>query len=179
MKKSLNVFWIISACFLAIAALWGSVSGLSGVMAVSTVCGISLVVFGVISVLASFTIGVKANGSGWLIFDGISSFFTGLAFIFGYVDRSLFTVDLIYILGLWLIFLGMSQVARNSKGSKGSGRFFGTATGVLGVVGGLSLYVRPISDFLLISEAMKLCAYTSTFLLLIAAVMVLCRLISK
>ena len=179
MKKSLNVFWIISACFLVVAALWGSVSGLADVMAVSTVCGISLVIFGVVSVLAYFTVGAKANGSGWLLFDGIISFFTGLAFVFGYVDRSLFTVDLIYILGLWLIFLGFSQIARISRTSKGTGRFFGTASGVLGVVGGLSLYVRPISDFLLISEAMKLCAYTSTFLLLIAAVMILCRLISK
>lgn len=179
MKKTLNAFWIISAIFLVVAALWGVISGLASVMGKDTICGIALVIFGVISVLAFFTAGVKAAGSGWLLFDGISSFFCGLAFIFSYVDNALFTVNLVYILGLWLMFLGISQIARSSCVSRSFGRVAMTATGVISVLGGLSLYVRPISDLLLISQTMKLFSYSVTFLLLIAALLVICRCFAK
>ncbi|MBQ7999917.1 MAG: DUF308 domain-containing protein [Ruminococcus sp.] len=179
MKKTLNAFWIISSIFLAVAALWGVISGLASVMGTDTMCGIALIVFGVISVLAFFTAGIKANGSGWLLFDGISSFFCGLAFIFWYVDNALFTVNLIYIMGLWLMFLGISQVARASRVAKSFGRVLMSATGVLAVLGGLSLYVRPVSDLLLISEAMALFDYTATFQLIFAAVLVISRCFAK
>ena len=179
MKKTLNAFWIVSAIFLCIAALWGVFSGLSDVMSTDTICGIALLIFGVISILAYFTAGVKVSGNGWLLFDGISSFTVGLAFVFSYVDMKLFTVNIVYILGLWLLFLGFSQIARMSRTSKGGGRVLNIATGVLSVLGGLSLFVRPVSDFLLISEAMKLCQYSTTFLLLLAGITVLCRVFSK
>lgn len=179
MKKTLNAFWIISAIFLSVAALWGVFSGLASVMGSDTICGIGLLIFGVISILAYFTAGVKSAGSGWLLFDGLSSFTVGLAFIFSYVDMKLFTVNIVYILGLWLLFLGFSQIARMSRTSKGGGRALNIATGVLSVLGGLSLFVRPVSDFLLISEAMKLCQYNTTFLLLLAGVMVICRVFAK
>ena len=69
MKKTLNVFWIISSVFLALAALWGVITNLSDVMNKITVCGIALIIFGVICVLAAFTAGLKSAGSGWLAFD--------------------------------------------------------------------------------------------------------------
>lgn len=179
MKKTLNAFWIISAIFLSVAALWGVFSGLASVMGSDTICGIALLIFGVISILAYFTAGVKSAGSGWLLFDGLSSFTVGLAFIFSYVDMKLFTVNIVYILGLWLLFLGFSQIARMFRTSKGGGRVLNIATGVISVMGGLSLFVRPVSDFLLISEAMKLCQYNTTFLLLLAGIMVICRVFAK
>ena len=95
MKKTLNIFWIISAVFLALAALWGVITDLSSVMDKITVSGVALIVFGVISVLASFTAGFKANGAYWLLFDGLTSFVCGLACIFWYVDATLFMFDLI------------------------------------------------------------------------------------
>lgn len=179
MKKTLNAFWIVSAIFLGVAALWGVVSGLTQVMGQGTVCGIALVIFGVISVLAFFTAGVRAQGSGWLLFDGIISFFCGLAYIFSYVDNALFTVSLVYIMGIWLMMLGVSQIARAAHSGRNFGRVLMIATGVLAVLGGLSLYVKPVSDLLLISEAMKLCNYSVTFLLLIAAVLVVSRCFVK
>ncbi|MGN0453374.1 MAG: hypothetical protein ACI4GZ_06195 [Ruminococcus sp.] len=179
MKKSLNAFWIISSIFLAVGALWGVISGLANVMGQYTVCGVVLVIFGVISFLAFFSAGVKSGGSGWLLFDAVTSFFTGLAFIFSYVDSALFTVDIIFILGLWLVFLGISQIARASHFGKSIGKVLMTGTGVLGVLGGLSLYIRPISNFLLISEGFKLCGYNITFLLLFASLIVLSRVFSK
>ena len=62
MKKKLNAFWILSAVFLAVAAMWGAVSQLSNVIGASTVCGVALIVFGVISLLASFTKGFRNAG---------------------------------------------------------------------------------------------------------------------
>ena len=47
MKNKSNAFWIISAVFLSIAALWSAVSELSDVMENGTICGIALIVFGV------------------------------------------------------------------------------------------------------------------------------------
>ena len=179
MKKTLNAFWIISAVFLVFGALWGVVSGLSAVMSSYTICGISLVIFGVISVLAFFTSGVKVSGSGWLLFDGIISFFCGLSYIFQYVDNALFSVNLIYIMGLWLMFLGISQISRTAHLSKSFGRGLMYFTGVLGILGGLSLYVKPVSDLLLISEAMALFDYTLTFLLMFAAIIVIVRCFAK
>ena len=175
MKKTLGAFWAISAVFLAVAALWSVVSGLSDVMAKETICGIALVIFGVVSVLAFFTSGVRATSGGWLLFDGFISFFCGLAYIFSYVDRALFNVDIIYIMGLWLMMLGVSQLARASAIGRSFGKAIMNITAGLGVLSGLSLYVRPVSDLLLISEAMKLCGYTLTFLLIIAALMVISR----
>ncbi|MDO5123815.1 MAG: hypothetical protein Q4D44_04015 [Eubacteriales bacterium] len=177
MKKAANAFWVISALFLAAGALWGVFSGLSAVMSSDTVCGVSLMIFGVISLLAYFTLGVKSRGAGWLLFDSAISFSVGLAFVFSYVDAVLFNVSLVYILGLWLLLLGVSQIARTSMFS-GAAKTMGTISGVLGALGGISLFVKPVSDFLLISEAMKLCGYSVTFMLIIAAVMVLCRLFS-
>ncbi len=179
MKKTLNIFWIISAIFLAVGALWGMVSSLADVMGQDTICGIALIIFGVISVLAFFTMGAKSSGSGWILFDGFTSFFCGLAFVFWYVDATLFNVNLVYIVSLWLMFLGVSQIARSSGGSKSFGKFATTGTGVLAVCGGLSLYVKPVSDLLLISEAMKLCGYRVTFMLLLAAVLVISRCLDK
>lgn len=178
MKKTLNVFWIVSAVFLAIGAFWGVIPGSANVMRKDIVCGIALIVFGVISVLAFFTAGVKAAASGWYLFDGVISFATGLAYVFSFVETVLFNVGLIYILGLWVIFLGMTQIVRASHLSRSFGRVLISATGVLSILGGLSFYVKPVSDLLLISESMMLCSYSATFVLLLAAVMVLCRCVS-
>lgn len=178
MKKSLNAFWVISAIFLAIGALWGAVSELSNVMGTSSVCGICLVVFGVVSMLAAFTCGLKSFGSGWLLFDGLISFLCGLSYIFWYVDYTLFTVDLTYIMGLWLMFLGISQIARVSS-AKTFAYVIVKITGFLAIAGGLSLFVKPVADFLMISAGGYLQVYSTTFQLLIGAILVISRLLLK
>lgn len=179
MKKKLNAFWIISAIFLSVAALWGAISELANVMGTGTVCGISLIIFGVISMLASFTSGLKSAGSGWLMFDGITSFFCGLAFVFWYVDYALFTVDLTYIMGLWLMFLGISQIARTSSGKRSFVSVIVMITGILAIMGGLSLFVKPVADILQISAGGTLQVYSTTFQLMLAAILVLSRLLLK
>lgn len=179
MKRTLNAFWIISAVFLGIAALWGVISGLANVMSTDTISGIALIIFGVISVLAFFTAGIKAAGSGWLLFDGIISFFCGLAFIFRYVDYALFNVDLVYIMGLWLMFLGISQTARSSHVSRSFGKVLMTITGVLALLGGLAMYVKPVSDLLQISAGRTLYFYSLSFQLFTAAILVISRCFAK
>lgn len=179
MKKTLNAFWVISAVFLMIGALWGIVSGLENVMSSGTVGGIALVIFGVISILGFFTSGVKFSGSGWLLFDGVMSFLCGLSYIFWYVDYALFNVSLTYIMALWLMFLGFSQIARCQSISKSFGRGLMVTTGVLSVLGGLSFYVKPVSDLLLVSETLALFGYSLSFQLVLAAVLVLSRLAAK
>ena len=174
MKRTLNVFWIISAVFLALAGAWGVITGLSGVMNPTTVCGVSLVIFGVVSILAAFTVGLKIKGSGWLVFDGIISFVCGLACIFWYVDASLFMVDMIYIMGIWLMMLGISQSSRASFLGKASfGKILMTALGVLGVLCGMSWFVRPLYILIPFSE------YGMSFMLGVSAVMVICRCLAK
>lgn len=174
MKKTLNIFWIISAVFLALAALWGVITSLAGVMDKITVCGIALIIFGVISVLAAFTAGLKANGSGWLLFDGVISFICGLACVFWYVDATLFMVDLIYILGIWLMMLGVSQVSRASRLGKSSvGKVLMTILGYIGVLCGMTLFVRPLYELIPFSQ------YGVSFLLITAAIMVIFRCFAK
>lgn len=174
MKKTLNVFWIISAVFLALAALWGVITGLASVMDKITVCGIALIIFGVISVLAAFTAGLKSSGSGWLLFDGIISFICGLACVFWYVDATLFMVDLIYILGIWLMMLGVSQVSRGTRLGKASlGKVLMTITGYVGVLCGMTLFVRPLYELIPFSQ------YGVSFLLITAAVMIIFRCFAK
>lgn len=174
MKKTLNVFWIISAVFIALAALWGVITGLAGVMDKITVCGIALIIFGVISVLAAFTAGLKSNGSGWLLFDGVISFICGLACVFWYVDATLFMVDLIYILGIWLMMLGVSQVSRASRlGKASAGKALMTITGYVGVLCGMTLFVRPLYELIPFSQ------YGVSFLLITASIMVIFRCFAK
>lgn len=174
MKKTLNVFWIISAVFLAIAALWGVITNLAGVMDKTTVCGIALIIFGVISILAAFTAGVRANGSGWLMFDGIISFVCGLACVFWYVDATLFTVELIYIMGIWLMMLGVSQIGRASRlGKTSAGKILMTALGYIGILCGMTLFVRPLYELIPFSQ------YGLSFLLITAAIMVIFRCFAK
>lgn len=174
MKKTLNIFWIISAAFLTLAALWGIITDLETVMDKTTVSGIALIIFGVIGVLASFTAGLKSAGSGWLLFDGAISFICGLACVFWYVDATLFTVDLIYILGIWLMLLGISQVSRSSRLGKASvGKALMTVTGVLGVICSMTLFVRPLY------EAVPFSQYGISFLLITSAVMVVFRCFAK
>ncbi|MBQ2687964.1 MAG: hypothetical protein IJF52_04975 [Clostridia bacterium] len=174
MKKTLNIFWIISAVFLALGALWGVITNLSEVMDKVTVSGIALIIFGVISVLAAFTAGLKSAGSGWLLFDGIISFICGLAAVFWYVDATLFMVDLIYILGIWLILLGVSQVSRASRlGKASAGKILMKITGYLGVLGGMTLFVRPVYELMPFSQ------YGMSFLLITASIMVIFRSFAK
>ncbi len=174
MKKTLNIFWIISAVFLALAALWGVITNLAVVMDKITVCGIALIIFGVISVLAAFTAGLKANGSGWLLFDGVISFICGLACVFWYVDATLFMVDLIYILGIWLIMLGVSQISRAGRlGKASAGKILMKITGYIGVLSGMTLFVRPLYELIPFSQ------YGVSFLLITAAVMVIFRCFAK
>ncbi len=174
MKKTLNIFWIISAIFLALAALWGVITNLSAVMDKITVSGVALIVFGVISILATFTAGFKANGAYWLLFDGFTSFICGLACIFWYVDATLFMVDLIYILGIWLMMLGVSQVSRAGRlGKASAGKILMQITGYLGVLGGMTLFVRPLYELIPFSQ------YGISFLLITAAIMVIFRCFAK
>lgn len=174
MKKTLNIFWIISAVFLTLAALWGVITNLAGVMDKVTVSGIALIIFGVISVLASFTAGLKANGSGWLLFDGIISFICGLACVFWYVDATLFMVDLIYILGIWLMMLGISQVSRAGRlGKASAGKILMVVTGYIGVLCSMTLFVRPLYELIPFSQ------YGLSFLLITAAIMVIFRSFAK
>lgn len=179
MKNKSNAFWLISSIALATAALWGAVSGLSDVMGVSTVCGIALIIFGVVSILAAFTYGIRSNGSGWLLMEGIVSFLLGLAYMFSYVDYSLFTVDLVLIMGLWLMFLGISQTVRMNKKSKSFGRVLAVFTGVLAVLSGLSLYIKPVAELLEFAKGGALQVYSVTFQFLIATFLVLSRLAIK
>ena len=179
MKSKSNAYWIISGIFLALAALWSAVAELNNIMGAGTVSGIALVVFGVISTLTAFTYGIRANGSGWLLMEGVVSFFMGLAHIFTYVDYALFTVDLVYIMGLWLMFLGISQVSRMSKKSRGFGRAVSVMMGIAAVLGGLSLYIKPIADLMQISAGGYLQVYSTTFQFLIAALTVVSRLLIK
>lgn len=179
MKSKANAYWIISGIFLALAALWGAVTELKNVMGAGTVSGIALIVFGVISTLAAFTYGVRANGSGWLLMEGIISFCMGLAYIFTYVDYALFTVDLVYIMGLWLMFLGVSQVSRMSKKSKGFGRVIAVIMGVVCVLSGLALYIRPVAELMQFSAGGYLQVYSTTFQFLIASLTVVSRLLLK
>lgn len=178
MKKKLNAFWVISAIFLGLGALWGAVSQLANVMGTSTVCGICLIIFGVVSMLAALSAGLKNSGSGWLLFDGVISFLCGLAYIFWYVDYALFTVDLTYIMGLWLMFLGISQIARTS-GKLTLGLALVKFTGFLAILGGLALYVKPIAELLHISAGGFLQVYSTSFRLMIAAILVISRLLLK
>ncbi len=174
MKKTLNVFWIISAVFLALAALWGVITNLEEVMDKTTVSGIALVIFGVISILAAFTAGLKSNGSGWLLFDGVISFICGLACIFWYVDATLFTVELIYILGIWLMLLGVSQVSRAGRLGKASvGKILMVITGYIGVLCSMTLFVRPLY------EAVPFSRYGVSFLLATSSVMIIFRCFAK
>lgn len=174
MKKTLNVFWIISSVFLALAAMWGVITNLSDVMDKITVCGIALIIFGVICVLAAFTAGLRSAGSGWLMFDGIISFICGLACVFWYVDATLFTVDLIYIMGIWLMMLGVSQISRASRlGKKSFGRIVMIILGYIGILSGMTLFVRPLYELVPFSQ------YGMSFLLVTAALMVIFRCFAK
>lgn len=178
MKRKLNAFWILSAVFLAVAAMWGAVYQLSTVIGASMVCGVALVIFAVISILAAFTKGLRNSGSGWFLLDGLTSFFCGLAYMFWYVDYKLFTVDISYILALWLMFLGISQISRTS-GKTTFALVVVKFTGVLGVLGGLSLFVKPIADLLSISAGGMFSVYSRTFQLILATLIVISRLLLK
>ena len=178
MKRKLNAFWILSAIFLAVAAMWGAVSQLSDVIGASMVCGVALVIFAVISILAAFTKGLRNSGSGWLLLDGFTSFFCGLAYMFWYVDYKLFTVDISFIMALWLMFLGISQIARTS-GKTTFALFLVKFTGVLGILGGLALFVKPVADLLSISAGGTLSVYSRTFQLILASLIVISRIILK
>ncbi len=177
--KKINVFWIVSAVFLILGAFWNVIPGLTSVMTQSVACGIALILFGVISFLAAFTFGVKAYGSGWLIFEGVCSVLLGIAFVVPEFSYSFFTVSLSIILGVWLIIMGLSQISRSSRMGKGAGRVINVATGVFALLGGLSVFVAPLSNTYLISGAIRICDYNITYLLFISAILVICRCFAK
>ena len=81
MKKTLNIFWIISAIFLALAALWGVLTGLSDVMAPITVGGISLIIFGVIALFVALYRIFALNESVWSFLGGAALGFGSFALI--------------------------------------------------------------------------------------------------
>ncbi len=178
MKKN-KFFWIVSAVFLALAALWSVIPGLLGVMGQDTACGIALLIFGVISLLAAFAMGLRANGSAWYVFEAVFSVLLGIAFLVPSFSDSFFTVSLSVILGVWLVIMGLSQLARMGRTSKGAGRVINIITGVFALVCGLSVFAAPLSNLYLISGAIRICDYNITYLLFAAAIMVLSRCFVK
>ncbi len=177
--RKINVFWIVSAVLLVLASLWTVIPGLNSSLSQDIVCGIVLILFGVISVLASFSIGIKASGSGWILFEGFCSVLIGLAFVVPGFSDKLFTVSLSIVLGLWLLVLGLSQIARSSRIGGGAGHIAYIVSGVFATLGGLSVFVAPISNMFFISKTIKLCDYNVTYLLFIAGILVAARCFAK
>ena len=179
MKSKTTAYWLISALFLATAAFWGVVSTLSEMMSPITMCGVALIAFGVISVIAAFTFGLKSSGSGWILAEGVFSFCFGLSYIFPYVNSMLFAVDLAFVMGLWLMFLGISQLIRSGRKGKSFAGVVVIITSVLSILSGLSLYVRPVAKLMQLSDGGILQVYSITFQLMIAALLVASRLLLK
>ena len=83
-------------------------------------------------------------------------------------------VDLIYILGIWLMMLGVSQVSRASRlGKASAGKILMVATGYIGVLSGMTLFVRPLYELIPFSQ------YGVSFLLITSAIMVIFRCFAK
>ena len=83
-------------------------------------------------------------------------------------------VDLIYILGIWLILLGISQISRASRlGKASAGRILMKITGFIGVLGGMTLFVRPLYELIPFSQ------YGVSFLLITSAIMVIFRCFAR
>lgn len=177
--KKINIFWIVGAVFLALAALWNVIPGLTSVMSQNVACGISLILFGVISFLAAFTAGVKVSGSGWLIFEGVCSVLLGISFVVPSFSVSFFTVSISVVLGVWLIILSLSQLSRAGRMTRGAGRVINIITGVFALLGGLSVFVAPLSNMYFISQTIKICDYNISYLLFIAAILVISRCFAK
>ena len=179
MKIKSSTYWLISALFLATAALWGVVSKLSDMISTSTMCGVALIVFGAISVIVAFSHGIKSAGSGWLLAEGLFSFCCGISYIFPYINQSLFAVDLGLVMGLWMMCLGVSQLVRLSKKGKTFVRVVVTTTAVLTLLCGLALYVRPVAMLMQLSDGGLLQIYSTSFQFVMAALLVASRLLVK
>ena len=177
MKNKSSTYWLVSALSLATAALWGVVTQLSEMVSTSTICGIALIVFGVISVIAAFGYGLKSAGSGWILAEGIFSFCIGISYIFPAVYPYFFVVDMSLVMGLWLMYMGISQLLRMGRKGGSFANVTITIAAVLAILGGIAIYVRPVADILQYGGFVQV--YSTTFQFLIAALLVAARLLSK
>lgn len=177
MKNKASTYWIVSALFLAAAALWGVISGLSEVMSVSNMCGLAMIVFGGVSTFAAFKFGIKSSGSGWILAEGIFSLCCGISYVLPSAYSYIFVVDFSLIMGLWLMYLGVSQLIRMGRKGGSFANVVITITAVAALLGGLALYVRPVADFLQYGGFLQV--YSTTFQFMVAALLIASRLLSK
>lgn len=166
MTKSSKVISIIVGILLVFAGIWAFVSPLVAFIAIEYVCAAVLIVTGIASIINYVQIRKTELASGWPLFDGILSILCGLIFCFSRYNEAIFAISVSVALGIWLMFMGISQCSMSMKlksaGTSGWGWI--TALGVISIICSITVFVKPIG------AAIGTSTFLLGFLLIVAGI---------
>lgn len=146
MKTSTKVLSVIAGILLITAGIWSFFSPFKAFIALEIVCGILLIVTGIIRVTSYFIQKKDEFCSGWVLFEGIISILCGAVFCFSQYSVEIFAITISVALGIWLMFMGVSQCSLSmqlkSLGTKGWGWI--TALGIICIICSISSFFHPV-----------------------------------
>lgn len=144
-KTTSRVLWIIAGIFLIIAGIGCFRNPGEILYGLHIIFGTAMMFSGIVDIVNFATRHDYMAGSGWLLADGILTVLMSL-FILG--NGWFTTITISFILGMWLIFSGISKLVNSfdlqRMGVKGWGWF--TAFGIVLTVVGFLSFTHPFAS---------------------------------
>ena len=144
-KTTSRVLWIIAGIFLIIAGIGCMQNPGEILYGLPFIFGVAMMFSGIVDIVI-FAMGHEyIAGSGWFLADGI---LTMLMYLFVLNNGWFTTITISFILGMWLIFSGISKLVNSfdlqKLGVKGWGWF--TVLGIILTVIGFLSFTHPFAN---------------------------------
>lgn len=139
-----RVLWILAGILLIAAGVACLINPSVALTGLSLMLGIAMMFSGVVDIVIFAAGHNRMSGSGWFLVDGI---LTVLLSLFILCDQWFTTLSLPFIIGMWLLFSGITKFVNSldlkNLGVRGWGWF--TALGVLMTVAGFISFLDPLA----------------------------------
>ena len=166
-KNGSRVLWVLAGVLLIVAGVSCMTRPAAALGGLSILLGLSMLFAGVVDIVIFATAGGSIYGAGWFLVDGI---LTVLMSIFLLCNQMFTMMTLPYIMGMWLLFSGITKFGNSFDLRRFGMRGWGwiTALGLLMAVAGFTSFMDPMA------AAVTLSVLTGIFLILQGAVSITC-----
>lgn len=151
MNKTVSrVLWIVAGVLLIVAGGACMLHPGAALSGLSFLLGMAMLFSGVVDIMIFATAGSSIYGSGWFLVDGI---LTVLLSIFLLCNQMFTMMTLPYILGMWLLFSGITKIVNSFDLRRFGVRGWGwvTAFGLLMAAAGFLSFMDPLATAVTLS----------------------------
>ncbi|OKX84285.1 HdeD family acid-resistance protein [Corynebacterium glutamicum] len=152
-KRSATIL-IITGALAVIFGIFALASPVSTALALVLIWGWYALIDGILEIIAAFRPEHRSS-RGFLLATGIIGVASGLLVVFRTLDSA---IAIAWILGIWLILRGASELLSAAAPKEGTSRFFLAFSGVLFIIAGIIFIANPGSAALTVSTVLGILA---------------------